>query len=351
MSLPETTFTLDYAFKYDAISASGDAKYNQESLILAQLGGGIQNHDRLIEIGSGTGNSTIVFAESNPDFGQIDAIEPSAGFLTLARYKFGQGELAIPPETIVDQNIINFIEAQKKRTLPYRQRVCFHHSPAQKMSEILQDKKGEIDGVYATQVFHWLTFADDDTQGSNRDYLDVSIRNVSEMLKTGGRFVFDTSGHQMDFGKATLDGRPLKEYHPLLHPYHLAFIDKFNQVLRENEFDGIELNPNKLMRYHNSLDLEFIQKHLALFGLETIPIEDKPYKLTMFPMDKDAVLIMIINGAQMRYFYSPQLETLSSEAKNKLVEEAQRRTMMESADLLDLPSYEIVASFLAKKVA
>lgn len=350
-SIPRTAreiFTPAYAFVYEKYSSTQKSTYELGAAILASLAGGIQDGERIGEVGAGTGNSTIVLGESNPRFGRLLAFEPS-GMSEIARYKFGKSEiLPVPPEVIVDEDVLSFIKRQKSRTAGFRDKVEFLPNRAEDLA--LPDD--DLDRFFACQVMHWLAFSDEDTLGEHPDYVIISLIEFARVLKRGGKFLFDTSGHQFDFGDKRVDGRRIKYQHLLGHPFYYAFLDNFEISLARRGHSHMPIDPDKIGKFHNIFTEDKLADYLAGAGFTIITPEvnrSDAYTLTQVPIDSDDFKARVRTNSQMNLFNNGSITDLPDQERAQIVDEALGRTEMESEHLLDVQCLELIASFACRR--
>lgn len=341
---PRTTneiFTRDYAFQtYERYSMGEPRVYEFGARNLAALGGGVQDGDSILEIGAGTGNSTIVLAESNTKFKEIVAFEPSSGFLSAAAYKFRGFTIDFDLREI-PEDLQSFFKELHSRAAVFREKVELVNGRA----ESLPFGDSAFDKVYGFQVIHWLAFSDDDIQGEHPEYLLTSLKEAHRVLKQDGLFIFNTSGHQIDVGDLAVGQN---YYHLLKHPFYLAFDAELQKLIRretkEKEFTFEKGKYEDIFTIDTLLDLA------TKTGFEPEIINNKKFDLYYMPMSKEKLISAVKAGAQMRTFTNSQLAILDDEAKESLVERALDETISNHSELLALPSVEIVISFVLKRL-
>lgn len=349
--VPTSIFTLEYALqRYEPLSVT--AEYRPSVRRQIELYGGIQNGQTIIDLGCGTGNSTVEIAQSNANFGEIHGIDPSPA-IEVARYKFGQIDpqawkimtegISYPP------SVQDKIDKEREITAPYAGRVHFHKGGAQNLGLLLPDVSA--DGAFSVQAVHWMAFAPEDIEGKDINYLTQSFKQIRKRLRDGGVFVFDESGVQFDHGDSTFDGKTLNELHPVNHPFHIAFIANLNQELREMGIIEKPIDPKKIDRYHGMFDLPTLRRLLEESGFELIPTpEGNLYEVEVFYKDAEALQSFIKNGGAMRYFGSPELQALSDIVKSGLIDKALAATLLQHKALLEEPTAETLAFFKARAV-
>lgn len=345
-------FDLRYALlEYETVSAKHPRPYQLAAQNLIKAGGPPQKGDTVVDLGCGTGNSTIEFLDNFPQLGRIIGVDISRDFLTVAGYKCGlvhspdpdnKLKVSIPPETI------HYLEEQKIRALPHRPKTSFVNA----RSQYLPFQDNTVDRIYGVQSLHWLVFADNDLTGIDRNYLDVSLSEISRVLKPGGRYIFDTSGEQFDFEDDQLDGTKINDLYLMCHPFHLAFLSKFNTVVSKSGFgEEALIKTDKMDKYHHILTWHFIEEKMAKFGLRVIPLDkERPYQITFIWYDSESFIATIEGGARMRCFNLPPLNTLSSEGKDKIINQTMEQLLAESADLASQPAADILVTFAFEKI-
>lgn len=342
-AIPRTTnevFTRDYAFQtYEMYSMRIPRAYETGARNLAALGGGVHAGDSILEIGAGTGNSTIVLAESNPKFKEIVAFEPSSGFLSATAYKFKGLTIGFNLKEL-PEDLQSFFEELRSRATAYQDRVVIVNGRA----ESLPFKDSTFDKVYGFQVIHWLAFSDDDLQGEHPEYLSVSLKEAHRVLKQNGLFIFNTSAHQIDVGELAI-GR--NYYHLLKHPFYLAYNAELQRLI-QNERQEKEFTFEK-DKYQNIFTLDSLLDLVIQAGFEPEIINGKKFDLNCMLMSERKFIAAIKAGAQMRTFTNPQLTKLDDETKKTLVERALDESVSRHSELLTIPCAEIVISFVLKK--
>lgn len=364
-------FTLEYGLtKYELISKP-DGGYAVSAQVLAQLGGGIKDNETLVDVGAGTGNSMIVFIKSNPNLKEIKGVEPSDGYIDIARYRFGE-------ETIdwqnlgfrVEEEVIERIQKQREEMTPYRNKVTLIKGKAQELSDLVGEKT--TDRIFCASSFHWFAFKDGDENPTSTDYIESSLKEFYRVLKDNGKLIFNESGLQFDFLNEVYEGTRINELHFLSHPFHKAFCESFNKIVKERGYsDKCFVDPYKLDKYHFMFNIDCLAEHLSNTGFKLVPNEenkvygiskfvpcadqktvaekDKLYVFTMLPKNKEKIIDTIVGGGNMRYFNNRELKNTSDDERKEIIDAAFKRTISKYEKLLDNPAAETFASFVAVK--
>lgn len=339
----DTIFTSSYVFNYERLSASPTRPYESNARVLASLSD-VKSGEVVLEVGCGTGNSTIVFAESMPQIGRLVGVEPSPPFLELAKFKFGKTKGSLP--TDLDADVKGFIEGQRERAKPFSGKVDFVHARADGYLPIRDES---VSTIFAASVLHWLAF--DNSEFRDRNYLDNGISDFARVLKPGGKLIFDSSGLQFDFGDDKLAGRPVNSYHWLNHSFHMKFLEKIADDFRDRDLPIGQLNDfSSLDRMYHIFDLNFLRTRLASFGFEQIPVSgERPYHLQIDPLSFQTIMDRVTGGSRMRYFNSPGLRQLPDETKDRIISRAYERAVGDYDPQTAEDGAEIMASFLFSK--
>lgn len=347
----------------------------------------IKNGETVMDIGSGTGISTVAMVDSNPDFGRILCLEPAEA-IRVAKHKFGRETLfetdnpkKIKAELGVDLSkaYIHLLKATRQRMQNFSGRVDFINSPAQELSDLINRgaiKSGSVDAIYCLSSFHWL--ANNEAAGkTSPGFVAKSLKGFYDALNYGKILVFNESGLQFNFGMKRV-GPEGKEYrdmlindiHPLQQDFHKRFIENLNEVFGENECsEDALIDPNgKIDAYHFLFDEYSLSKILKENGFGFINLGERkrydppstgvecisytspesPYLLTIMPKkDWDR---FILTGGNMRYFnHSEELRNMKTEQRAVILRSAYTRASEKYGHLKDTLFGELFATFVAKK--
>lgn len=338
-------FTWEYAIhQYERHSMTRPRSYEIAAKVLAEIGKGKRDDGVILEIGCGTGNSTVEFMEANPNFSKFIGLDPSEGLITLAGYKFGKNN-NIVPSLDIDPKVIEYIETQREIAAKFQNRnVSFVIGRAQ----ALPFDSESIDKIYAASVMHWLAFADNDTEYTNVDHLSVSLREFARVLKRGGILVFDSSGLQFDFENRTIEDRQANSYHYSNHPFHDQFLVNLRTTL-EGKGYKVPLSA-KVDKYYHIFNLDLLKSKLGEVGLTLEQVDNEPYRLTFIPHTIERFLSGFTNAGRMRYFPTPELGAIPDDEKDLIINHTLQKTIAEHEDLLDSPIGELFASFVSEKI-
>lgn len=353
-SLPATAteiFTEDFVPVYVRLSAAPSRGYENNAKRLAGLDADIPDGSVVLEIGSGTGTSTVAFAEalskSNPNFRMLVGVEPSRPFLEVAKSVFKKEPT--DPEWLGgslngEESIKSYLKELNERGRGLRGKVAFINARAD--GTFLPVADNSVDRIYLASAFHWLAFEDD--RSRDVGYLDKALADFQRVLKPGGKLIFDSSGLQFDTRDETNRDLPVNE---MAHPFRIRFLRHFNNVLRETGHHvGEDIAFASLDRFFQIFNWEFIKNKLSEFGFEPVPQKDgRPYHLRMveFPVQEIAKRV---REARMSFFNAPVIKDLGQDQKESLIEAAYQRTLADPESRIDLPGAEIMVGFVFRKV-
>lgn len=340
-----TIFTDSYVFNYERVSASSSRPYEQNAMVLAGLSGEIRNGQCVLEVGCGTGNSTIVFTESIPQDGKLIAVEPSPAFLKLAQYKFGKTRATLPSDLDVETR--DFIESQRERARLFSEKVDFVLARADGLFLPVKDKS--VDIIFAASVMHWLAF--ESFESRDIDYLNGAIADFARVLRSGGKLIFDSSGLQFDFGDDKVNERLVNSYHLLSHPFHMKFLEKLSDDLRARGLPADKLTEfSSIDKMYHVFDLAFIRSKLAEFGMEQVPFsEERSYHLRIETLPLETIMERVVGGARMRCFNSPDLKQLPEEIMDEIVIRAYEKAVADYDPKIADEGAELMAAFVFVK--
>lgn len=332
--LPTTgrVFTSQYVSDYERFSKQKPRVYEEAAARLGDLASAATG-ETILEIGSGTGNSTIVFGEKSRGFKRLIAIEPSAGFLDYAKIKFGKGGVHYPGEDLGD-----FLTEQKERARPFSNKVDLVGGRAEALPLVAES----VDRVYLSQVIHWLAFADSDEKCSDATYLKASLLEMNRVLKQGGEMIFNTTGQQMDL-TGELDTPNFIQ--PLEHPFYLLVAYRIIDQIRARGVD-ISIDPRTIKgKHYNVITPDFISR---IFTESGFYIKNQ-FQMHQNPVSARHLIEMIKAGAQMNIFTADGLSDLREDQKGDLLNSAIKMCLEEHSELLNIPCSEVVVEYKAIK--
>lgn len=337
-------FNSQYALQYDGYSASPPRTYEIGAKALVGIDGGIGDGDLVVEIGSGTGNSSIILATSNPNLRRLICIEPS-DFISLAAHKFGKRELSLPND--LPEGIRSYIEQQQQRALQISGKIDLVRGrmPSLPIGSSIADR------VYCASSFHWFAFRGQLSPQPDFDHLNSSVAEIARILRGDGRFLFDSNGHILNFGDEEVNGKRINDVHFTKHPLWEKFNSNFYDVLSRMGFQVKDetQTPDRLQQIFNLTMLEDI---LNKNGLYLIPnLEGGQYLLTLIPYDRERLINSARSGAKMNKFSTTELTGLSEREKGDMVEQALQQAIEENPKAFDDDYYETFITFVAQKAA
>lgn len=295
----------------------------------------IQDGDFVLEIGCGSGNSTLPIAQRCLPHGQVITVDRS-DIAAIAGRKFGQVEdkswngrtsgIPVLPE------VLEGIESFRNETANMHGSVLVAQAKAQELP--IPSKK--MDAAVMIQAFHWLAYNDDDAEGENPSYVGVSLKEILRVLKPGSPFVFDTAGGHVDFGEMRINNALLNDLHFIRHPVQIAFADVLNAVFEENGFN-VRVDPLRPNKYYRIFPVETIQQLLQDAGFQSEPISGQPFKISFVPLSPLQLLEGREQGGHMVYFTDPEVSSLPHTTKTELLAEAGKRVREKHPDLLNGP--------------
>lgn len=344
--MPET-FKENYPFRYEWFASFDPRTYEIAAQFLTTLDKNKQNNATILEIGCGTGISTSVLTQSNPNLKILVGIDPSRDpfkeFIDLAAYKFDRSPLKLP--TGIPQEAYTYIAEQKERVSSLKDRVAF----VQGISTALPIASNTFDRVYCNESLHWFAFATATSKPDHR-LVEQSFNEIGRVLRNDGKLLFESNGYIFSFGNKKFEGLRLDDIHTGKHPLRIKFTQYFNQVILES---GLQIDQeNKKPDYlHYLFNLRRLKNLLLQSALELVEKNGEPYKLKIIKTDTDRTIQSIRTAARMEHFSRPGLINLPEEQKNSIVELALARTLDNYQDDKEKTFYETFVGFVAQKKA
>lgn len=340
-------FDSSFALQYDAFSGSKPRTFEFAARNLAQIDPKVQPGEKVLEVGSGTGNSAIVLYEYLPQLEHLTGIDPSTGMLKLARYKFGQIELAFPEQSELSADMykdaLEYIKEQKGRARPFRDKVDFIEAGAHS----IPIPTSSMDRVYCPESFHWLAVSSDNQIDFN--LLSQAVAEIRRVLKPDGKLLFDSNGHLFRFGDDEMDGRKIDDIHFTKHPFRARFNEAFSEIAAKEGFE-VPVSNQEVSPLHLMFDQQKIKTVLEQGGFRLIPTADgKDYSYRPLPFTLDYLVRASVTSAKMGHFRKPELAALPEAEKNRwiiqAIENARSNTPEDSGSF-----YETFVLFAAQKV-
>lgn len=295
----------------------------------------IQNGDFVLEIGCGSGNSTLPIAQRCSPHGCVIAVDRS-DISAIAGRKFGQvkdsGWNNLISEIPVHPEVLEGIDSFRAETVNMHGSVLIAQAKAQE----LPIPSETLDAAVMIQAFHWLAYRDDDSKGDDPSYTGISLKEIHRVLKSGSPFVFDTAGGHVDFGGMRTNDVRLNDLHFIRHPIQIAFADMLNAVFEENGF-SVKIDPLRPNKYYRIFPVETIHQLLQDAGFQPEPISGQPFKISFVPLSPSQLLEGRERGGHMVYFTDPEVSSLPHTMKTQLLVEAGKRVREKHPDLLNGP--------------
>lgn len=338
------SFNEQYALPYERMSATPIRMYEKAASALLAVDGGIRDGETVLEVGSGTANSSIIFATSNPNLRRLICVEPSP-FINTAAYKLGQRESGFETTDPKFNTALAYIEQQRVRAEPVAGKITLIKA----RSPFLPFQSGVFDRAYFSQSLHWLAFPNEESP-ADFEYLTKGLADVSSVLKPGGRILFDSNGHIFDFGDDKFEGRSLKDIHYVNHPLYQTFDRNFDEHIARMGYQIEQSAENPPDRLRLIFNLPKLQEIFNKARLEIIPNQyGQMYLLTPVPFSAARIADSLKDSAMMHHFRHPGLIDLSDEEKNAIVEEVLQKTLFENPEAGSDDYFETLISFVAQK--
>lgn len=345
----------------------------------------------ILEVGAGTGISTVALIEASPRLEKLCAIEP-ADAIQVAMHKFSHIALfdGDDPKIInaklgvsLSDDYIRHLAGIRKRMRGYKDKIEFIQAPAQSLEQKVAEgtvAKGSIDKVYCLSSFHWLACCPE-TGVISPENVSSSLKGLYKALAPDGLLVFNMSGLQFEHDQIIFqypgqhpvidrfNGMSLNDIHTLQNPFHVKFIEVLNEILGSQYHLGVRLNPARIDDYHFLFNLASLNCVLESngFRLKTLPFKrqsipksggfdsisyvPKPnkYLFTLMPKQPEDWERFIVVGGNMRYFNHPQLRGIRIEDRIRILREAYSKASCQYASLMHLPHGETFVTFVAEK--
>jgi ubiquinone/menaquinone biosynthesis C-methylase UbiE len=221
--------------------------------------------DEILDVGSGTGITTLELVLQNPNIKSVRGVDISKGMTHLSSYKFHK--LDEKSEEIFkhvgNDKVEDYWKNFRKESLPYKDKVSFINADFLKYEENFKEKS--FDGVIASQFMHWVD-------------LSSAFKKMHQILKDGKNVVWNSASHFFndatyptemygmrynDFIKYVMEEVSkevtVKDYKTLSVPKHN--IDTIKKISSENGFETKQVAVH-LIPY----DYKFVRKyHIPAF--------------------------------------------------------------------------------------
>lgn len=342
--MPES-FNAQYALPYERHSATPTRTYEAAARAQLQVGGAIEDDQTVLEIGSGTGNSSIIFARSNPNLRRFICVEPS-GFIYLAAHKLGKKGGVAPESEDSEYNIsLDYIEEQRKKALSVASKI---HLVRAKVPG-LPFPSETFDRAYLNQVVHWLAFPNE-TSAADYKHLERGLTDIAQTLKPGGRVLFDSNGHIFNFGENQYKGRNLNDIHYVYHPLYRAFDENFFNYASKMGF-SVEQDPQKPAdRLRFIFNMDRLRRSFENAGLTVVPNpQGEEYTLTPIRFPASRIAASLKDTVKMHHFRHPGLIDLLDAERDRIIEEVLEQTVKNNPEAGSDDYYETLVTFMAVK--
>nr|MCK4929964.1 hypothetical protein [Nanoarchaeota archaeon] len=349
----------------------------------------IKEKETIADIGSGTGISTVLMADSNPNLEKIICIDPGEA-IEVAKHKFNHINLfdkstsdktASKSRFNLSQEYLIHLEENRERMLPFKDKTVFHNIPSQEISDYINKGIIQADSahkIYCMSSFHWLA-NDEVKEETKAEHVVSSLRGFYSLLRNTGKLVFNESGLQFDFGDETITNSgsvfhnmTINSIHFLQQEFHSRFLDNLVNTLRKKVSTQINIDPTKIDDYHHlfnernltylltkeGFELEKIRKDLTSLpqtkGIESINqfSDTNNCLVSIFREEPQEWQRMVVTGGNMRYFnQSEELRNIPVPERTKLLQEAYDTTVRKHENIMNRPYGETFATFVAEKTA
>ncbi len=341
--MPES-FNDQYARSYERHSARLIRPYQTAIDALLIVDGGIRPNESVVDIGSGTLNSTIYLARSAPLAQRIVGLEPS-GMIRLANYKLGRGPNPFSDPQLGFESAVEYIEEQKK-----------HGEKLSSKIDLVQGRVPEIpfgsgtfDRAYMCQVIHWLAFPDESSP-ADFDYLARGLRGVADILKPNGKLLFDSNGHIFNY-EGLPDGEAVNKRHYVNHPLYQAFDNNFNEFVTKEGYKIEETEEKTPDRLRFLFNIDKIQGVLSTSGFELVNgLNGNNHLITYMEFPARRIAASILDTARMHHFRHKGLNELPDQERDRIVSDVMDITLKTIPDD-DMQYRETFISFAAQRAA
>lgn len=339
-------FNKSFATEYERYCATGVYDLGDRTLVDARRAFvGSAQSKKVVEIGSRTGNSTLILAQSILTE-RLICSEPYPDLLAIARYKFGAAtKRELPWDKGIPSDVESFIERQRKATRPYRSLVEFHNASAYELP--LQSE--EADEVVCPQTFHWLVF-ETPVSPSDFEYLGKATNEIARVLKPKGLFLFNSNGHVIHFGDEEINDRRIDDYHWTSNTFRSAFNKAFAQIANEEGLPYQHIGHKDPSDLEGLFNLDNLRDTLEGSGLKILEQPDgRLYRISFWYYGLQEMLNSLRAGPLMTHFSQPGLVDLPEEKKGELIDSAIKRTLAQDPKISAKSYYETFFSFVAQK--
>lgn len=341
-----TEIKQSFPFQYEAFSGKPPRPYELVARTLARLDPVNQN-EQALEIGCGPANSTIVLLETLPQLRRLICVDPSRGTfegaLELAKYKFGNAKLT-PPEDPELAAALAYVEEMRQRAEPFRNKTTFIEGEAGS----LPFRAETFDRAICSESLHWLAIKNL-TAKPDFDLLLRGTAEISRVLRSNGKLLFNSNGHLFRFGEEKIEGRSIDDMHFTQHPFRREFNKAFAEIAAAEGLN-IPVTTEEPSPLHYMFDLKKIKDVLAKSGFRLLPAPDgKDYHFRRIPYRLEDIIKGAVASAKMGHFRQEGLADLPDGEKDRMIEQAKKNALdtLNGAPKNDI--YETFVFFAAQK--
>ncbi len=303
-------FMLRYE-EYNAITGRGKGKPQEVSQDMPFSKG-----DIVADIGCGTGKSSLVIFEKQPEIKKIIAVDPCKNVLDLAKLRFGNhlSELlsyfSNAPEILTYDLANSYQEAQV-----FKNKIEFYEAFAENLEEVVKE---EVDHVVASLSLHW--FYDS----------DKGLKNINRILKKEGSMAVSSASWKYKFEK--LDRNQSFNQ----NPFYQAFFKNLEKELNTSvDKSGIDTEKPVLFDYKKAEEL-----------FESKGFEITNYREHFYELPPGMIILACRFGAFLRMGEI----NLEITKLDEIINETTYKTLKEVNILDSDKKYEMAPYFTVKKV-
>lgn len=284
--------------------------------------------EKILDIGSGTGISTLEVLLQQPMLSLVVGLEISQGMLEIARYKFHQTDganlLEMADATPLPAYWKDFREKSKLNT----HKVRFILEDIEKETEYLPSES--IGGALASHVVPWVD-------------LPTTFKRLNRILRRGGRVIWNVTANYFDNSQFPLRG------------YDLRYNDLIFIILEELRKRGLAVkdyqHPKKPRYTFDSIvDISSEQKFdTELVGTMLFPVDFQDYIPKYVPVLVNELIVPSLNSEELSKLTPEEKEAIEKE-RGILINEAIASAVKRPESFRDKDhKYDIVSIFRSIK--
>ncbi len=335
---------LTYAIKYEQLNLDLNNVYNTFAKTAISLAK-IPDHSYGLDLCCGTGVSTYELLNNVPET-RVVGIDRAENFLEMAKVKFGISnktnlvfqmikEKHPYPEVIKEKchpkDLESHLREEIKSCEPFMESVSFYCRDASDMSNISREL---FDYVLASQCIHWFRKKSDPEKPEikpNLAYEKKVLEQVRNNLKTGGLFIFNTSGADYKF-----EDTRMNEIHFYKHPFYKTFLESLYA-----ELDSKILSDEGYTFDHN--EIERVMKENGFKIKDRLNIE--------LPFEPNNLIESCLIAGQMSIFQEKNIDDISADERENILKRAIEQTIeKQGGSLTEIPVIETGVHYVTEKV-